>query len=212
VSALGDEDGADLEVGAAIEEFRRLGAKVDLHLAEEELRVAIERRSGPRIVRKAFMFTDIVGSTTLAERLGDASWERLLEWHFQMIRAHVTAGGGEIVKTTGDGVFAAFDAAPAAIDAAAAIQRDLRDHHDDSGVTLSVRIGLNVAEASQRAGDYIGIGVHVAARIGAIATGGQILVATDALAEAGERPAGPARTVSVKGVTAPVTVAAVDWS
>jgi class 3 adenylate cyclase len=211
VSALGDEDGADLEVRAAIDAFRGLGASVDLHAAEEELRIAVERRSGPRIVRKAFMFTDIVGSTEVAERLGDAAWERLLEWHFAMIRAHLAAGGGEIVKTTGDGVFAAFDSGRAAIDAAVAIQRELLDHRDESGVTLSMRIGVNVAEASQRAGDYIGIGVHVAARIGDIAAGGEILVSSDALSEAPDVRAGPSRTVSVKGVTTPVTVAAIGW-
>jgi class 3 adenylate cyclase len=70
---------------------------------------------------------------------------------------------------------------------------------------------VNVAEASQRAGDYIGIGVHVAARIGDIAAGGEILVSSDALSEAPDVPAGPSRTVSVKGVTTPVTVAAIAW-
>ena len=211
VGALGDDDDADLELRAAIDEFRRLGAPVDLQAAEHELAIAIERRSGPRIARKTFMFTDIVGSTQLAESLGDRAWEKLLGWHDEMLRAHVARAGGEIVKTTGDGVFAAFDTAPGAIETAIAIQRSLRDHRDPSGATLAVRIGLHAAEASQRAGDYIGIGVHVAARIGALAAGSEILASAETLAEATGVRAAEARTVAVKGVTAPVVVAAVAW-
>jgi tetratricopeptide (TPR) repeat protein len=74
--ALGNEDDADLELAAARDEFERLGAKPDLAAVEAEIRDLAERRSRPGHVRKTFMFTDIVGSTTLAGALGDEAWER----------------------------------------------------------------------------------------------------------------------------------------
>jgi hypothetical protein len=69
--ALGDEDGADLELRAARDEFKRLGAIPDLTAAEAVLREMAERRSRRVGVRRTFMFTDIVGSTKLAEALGN---------------------------------------------------------------------------------------------------------------------------------------------
>lgn len=211
VGALGDEDDANLELGAAIDEFRRLGARFDLEAAEQELVAATERRAGPRIVRKTFMFTDIVDSTGIAERLGDRGWEPLIAWHDEMLRTLVARAGGEIVKTMGDGIFATFDTAGSAIETAIAIQAAVRDHRDPSGVSLRIRIGLHAAEASQRAGDYIGMAVNVAARIGGLAGGGEILASAETLAEAGDVPAAEPREVAVKGVTAPIAVAAVAW-
>ena len=132
------------------------------------------------------MFTDIVGSTNLAEALGDQAWERLLRWHDDMLRSQVASGGGEIVNSTGDGFFAAFESARAAIDCAIAIQRALVEHRASTGFALSVRIGLHTAEANRRGDDYSGKGVHVAARVAALAEGGEILATAETLAEAGD--------------------------
>jgi class 3 adenylate cyclase len=210
--ALDDEDNADLELEAALEEFRRLGARIDIAGAERDLRDATERRLGPQTARMTFMFTDIVGSTTLAEALGDEAWERLLRWHDDMLRQLVERGEGQIVKTTGDGVFAAFATARAATDTAIAIQQALRDHRASTGFALAVRIGLHAAEATRRGDDYSGMAIHVAARIGALAGGGEILASADTLAEAGDLPASASRSVPVRGASAPVTVASITWS
>jgi class 3 adenylate cyclase len=211
--SLDDDDDADLELRAATDEFTRLGARVDLDMLERESRERAERRSGPSTVRRTFMFTDIVGSTQLAEALGDDAWERLLRWHDEMVASVVARHRGEIVKSTGDGVFAAFDSARAAVDAAVAIQRALVDHRDTSGFALSVRIGLHSADASARGGDYSGKGVHVAARVAAQAKGGEVLATADTIAEAGDvvTTADPTPT-ALKGVTEPVSVAPVSWS
>jgi tetratricopeptide (TPR) repeat protein len=72
--ASGDEDDADLELRAARDEFERLGAKPDLAAVEAELRELEERRASRVQVRMTFLFTDIVGSTKLAEALGDHAW------------------------------------------------------------------------------------------------------------------------------------------
>ncbi len=210
--AVDNEDDADLELGAALDEFRRLGARIDIEAAERELRDAEDRRSGPLTARKTFMFTDIVGSTNLAEALGDQAWERLLRWHDDMLRNLVASGGGEIVNSTGDGFFVAFESARPGVDCAISIQRALLDQRASSGFALSVRIGLHTAEANRRGTDYSGKGVHVAARVAALAHGGEILATAETLAEAGSVSTSDARTAPVKGVTAPVSFAAIAWT
>ena len=190
--AVADEDDADLELTAALEEFRRLGARLDIEAAERELRDAEDRRSGPVSARMTFMFTDIVGSTNLAEALGDQAWERLLRWHDDVLRNLITGGGGVIVNSTGDGFFAAFTSARAALDAGIAIQRALRAQRDSSGFAIAVGTGLHTADANRRGDDYSGKGVHVAARVAAQASGGEVCATTETLAEAGDVHAGPA--------------------
>jgi class 3 adenylate cyclase len=210
--AVDNDDEADLELKAALEDFRRLGARIDIDAAERELRDAEDRRSGPLTTRKTFMFTDIVGSTSLAEALGDQAWERLLRWHDDMLRKLVASGGGEIVNSTGDGFFVAFDSARSGVECATSIQRALVDHRASTGFALSVRIGLHTADANRRGSDYSGTAIHVAARVAALAQGGEILATAQTLGEAGNVPASDPRPASVKGVTAPVSVAAIAWT
>jgi class 3 adenylate cyclase len=195
-------DDADLELQAALDEFRRLGARIDVEAAERELRDAEDRRSGPVTARKTFMFTDIVGSTNLAEALGDQAWERLLRWHDDMLRSHVASGGGEIVKSTGDGFFVAFDSARSGVQCAISIQRALLEQGESAGFAPSVRIGLHTAEANRRGTDYSGSAVHIAARVGALAQGGEILATTETLAEAGDVLASNTRS----------TLATISWT
>jgi class 3 adenylate cyclase len=210
--ALGDDEAADLELQAARDEFLRLGAKPDAGVAEKELRLAADRRSVPVTTRRTFMFTDIVGSTSLAELLGDESWERLLRWHDDTLRALVATSGGQVVNSTGDGFFVAFDSPRAGIDCAVAIQQALTDHRRTSGFAISVRIGLHSADANRRGDDFSGVGVHLAARVAALATGGEILATAETIAEAGDVAASDPREASLKGLGAPVSVAAVSWS
>jgi class 3 adenylate cyclase len=208
---LEDDDDADLELHAAIEEFRRLGAQVDADSAEREQRQIVEHRSDPTTARRTFMFTDIVGSTSLAEALGDDAWERLLRWHDDMLRTLVGRAGGQIVNSTGDGFFVAFDSAQTAVETAIAVQRVLRDHRERTGFALQVRIGLHSSEATQRGADYSGLGVHVAARVGALATGGEILATSATLEQAGDVATTDLRSVTVRGVATAVEIATIAW-
>jgi len=116
------------------------------------------------------------------------------------------------VHSTGDGFFATFDTARQAIGSAIAIQQALASQAMTSGFAPPVRIGLHLAEATQRGDDFSGVGVHVAARITALAKSGEILASGEALAEAGHVATAGAREVDVRGVSVPVHVASIVWT
>jgi class 3 adenylate cyclase len=211
VRATGDDESADFELRSARDEFARLGAEPDEAAAERELQVAVERRAAPVQTRKTFMFTDIVDSTKYAELLGNDGWERVLRWHDDKLRKLVAKHRGEIVNSTGDGFFVAFDSARQGIECARSIQRELAEHRQGSGFALSVRIGLHSAEANRRGSDYSGVGVHLASRVASVAGGGEIVATTDTLDEAGESARSDRREVALKGVSAAVAVESVTW-
>jgi len=208
----GDDESADFELRAARDEFSRLGAQPDEAAVERDLQAAVERRTAPVQTRKTFMFTDIVDSTKYAEFLGNDQWERLLRWHDDTLRELVAKHGGEIVNSTGDGFFVAFDSARQGIECARSIQRALAEHRQGSGFAISVRIGLHSAEANRRGADYSGVGVHLAARVASVAGGGEIVATTATLDEAGEAARSDRRDVALKGVSAAVGVESVTWT
>jgi class 3 adenylate cyclase len=211
--AEGDEDAARLEFEAAKSDFERLGALPDAKrvgqlLGQDE---GFAARAGER-VRRTFVFTDIVGSTPLAEALGDDAWQELIRWHDQSLRSVFNRYGGTEVRQTGDGFFVAFEDPSAAIEAAVGVQRSLAEHRRSHGFAPQVRIGLHEAEASTRAIDFAGRGVHEAARIGSLAEGGQILASVNTTKGAAMRyPVSPPRTVTLKGVSQPVNVVTIEW-
>ena len=132
-------------------------------------------------VARGFMFTDIVKSTDLIGLIGDEAWEDLLRWHDQMLGAEFSAHGGTVAHHTGDGFFVTFDDAASAFACAIGVQRALVDHRRDHGFAPLVRIGVHVAEATRRGADYSGGEVHKAARIAALADGGEIVASVDAI-------------------------------
>jgi class 3 adenylate cyclase len=210
---LGRDDEADLELETAREEFARLGAVLDLAATKDAIRAEAERRAGPDTARKTFVFTDIVSSTTLAEALGDVAWEHLLRWHDETLRVLVARHGGEVVNSTGDGLFVAFNSPKPALDWAVSVQRALAEHRRTTGFAPAVRIGVHSADANRRGKDYSGKGVHVAARIAALAEGGQVLTSLGTVQEAGvSYPSSDPRSVTLKGVSEPVDVVTLGWN
>ncbi|MGZ6269539.1 MAG: adenylate/guanylate cyclase domain-containing protein, partial [Candidatus Limnocylindrales bacterium] len=122
-----------------------------------------------------FLFTDVEGSTRLLRQLGD-EYPPLLAEHNRILRESVEGQGGEVVGTEGDAVFAAFASAGRALAAATAAQRALAAASWPDGIDVRVRMGLHAGEAATSGDDYVGLDVHRAARIGAAAHGGQILL------------------------------------
>jgi class 3 adenylate cyclase/DNA-binding CsgD family transcriptional regulator len=122
------------------------------------------------------LFTDIEGSTALNERLGDQRWLELLRAHNAIVREQVRAHGGYEVKTEGDGFMVAYASAGRALESAIAIQRALAGYNKSAEEPVHVRIGLHTGEPIAEEEDFYGTAVNMAARIGARAAGGQILV------------------------------------
>jgi class 3 adenylate cyclase len=167
-------------------------------------------KAGPtRRVLKTFMFTDIVGSTSLVEALGDEAWDTLLRWHDTTLREVIGAHNGEEVSTTGDGFFVGFDSPEEAVAAAVDIQRRLADHRAKHGFAPRVRIGLHASDAHQVAGNFRGKGVHEAARIAALAQGDEIMASAATVGETVSTSA--RRSVELKGLSEPIDVVAVNW-
>jgi class 3 adenylate cyclase len=167
------------------------------------------RSDEPRRVVKTFMFTDIVKSTNLVEAIGDEAWETLLHWHDETLRALFLAHQGEVVADTGDGFFVGFETPDTAIECAVAIQRTLAEHRRAHGFAPQVRIGVHASPATQVEGNFRGKGVHEAARIAALAEGGEVLSSKDT---AGTRfTTSEPRTVTLKGILEPVEIVTIEW-
>jgi class 3 adenylate cyclase len=164
-----------------------------------------------RRVLKTFMFTDIVKSTNLAEAMGDDAWSELLRWHDETLRSSFAAHEGEEVVTTGDGFFVGFDSPDAAVTCAVAIQRRLSDHRKKHGFAPQVRIGLHASGAAQVGKSFRGKGVHEAARIAALAEGGEIVASKATVGSALQYPASEPRSVTLKGISEPMEVVSIDW-
>jgi class 3 adenylate cyclase len=126
----------------------------------------------PDRVLATVMFTDIVGSTERAGELGDARWREVLAEHQAAVRRELERFRGREVKTLGDGHLATFDGPARAIRCGQAIAEAAKP------TGLEVRIGLHTGEVELMDGDVGGIAVHIAARVGALAEAGEVLVSS----------------------------------
>jgi tetratricopeptide (TPR) repeat protein len=143
----GAQELARLEFQAAQRMFSKLGAARDLAVTTSLLGEEVEQ-SAKRVVR-TMMFTDIVGSTSLIEAIGDEAWNHLVRWHDQTLRALFDKRGGTENDHAGDGFFVVFQTTAAAIDCAIDIQQTLHRHRAESGFAPQVRIGIHAAEVTE---------------------------------------------------------------
>jgi class 3 adenylate cyclase len=136
----------------------------------EQMLTGVRRAPRSDRVLATVLFTDIVGSTERAAKLGDARWRAVLKSHDELTRERVAAFGGTAVKGTGDGCLATFDGPAAAIRCAEALRDELaRDE-------IQIRAGLHTGEIERIGEDVGGLGVHLTARVCATAAPGEILV------------------------------------
>ena len=110
-------------------------------------------------VLSTVLFTDIVGSTERASRLGDSAWQELLDAHHVRVREQLTRYAGVERNTTGDGFVATFDGPARAVECARAIRDVARQ------LGLEVRSGVHTGESELRGDDIAGIAVHIASRL-----------------------------------------------
>ncbi|HJS27768.1 MAG TPA: adenylate/guanylate cyclase domain-containing protein [Actinomycetota bacterium] len=127
------------------------------------------RRAGKRILA-AVLFTDIVNSTTVAERLGDARWKELISRHHQIVRRELKRSRGRELDTAGDGFFASFAEPAAALRCACAATETVRE------LGVEIRTGIHFGECEQVAGKLGGLTVVVGARVMSLGGPGEVLV------------------------------------
>ncbi|MDP9225594.1 MAG: adenylate/guanylate cyclase domain-containing protein, partial [Actinomycetota bacterium] len=118
------------------------------------------------------MFTDIVGSTDLATRLGDASWRQVLARHHSLVRRQLKRFGGREVDTAGDGFFATFDQPARAI----ACARAMIEGFDRQG--LQIRVGIHMGEVEVVGKNVTGVAVHIGSRVMSTAGANEIVVSS----------------------------------
>jgi pimeloyl-ACP methyl ester carboxylesterase len=138
----------------------------------EEFLVGSRHSREPERALATILFTDIVGSTETAARLGDRRWRDLLEGHDAAIRRQLELHRGREVKTMGDGFLAVFDGPARAIRCAVAIRDELRQ------MGIEIRAGIHTGEVESRGDDVGGMAVNIGARVGAIGDGGEVLVSS----------------------------------
>jgi class 3 adenylate cyclase len=163
----------------------------------------------------AVMVTDLVGSTETRVRLGEDGAESLRRAHDQMLRAVVVDNDGVFVKSLGDGILAHFAGASDAVAAAIAIQQCADRHSTENpDEPLDVRIGIAAGDVTVEDDDVFGTPVVEAARLCAVATGGQIVVA-DMVRALGRGRGGYEFTqmgeLELKGLPDPVIASEVGW-
>jgi len=185
----------------ASEETRR--TSMDEIVASFGGHISLPSGSGDDTV--TIMFSDIESSTELALSAGDHRWYEILTWHNQLVEQRVAAHAGFIVKNQGDGFMITFNSARRAIICASEIQQALhRQATSDPANAVRVRIGMHTGEAiRQDSGDLFGRHVIIAARVGALANGGEILVSSivrEIASARGDLHFGEGNVVELKGV------------
>jgi class 3 adenylate cyclase len=142
-----------------------------LDMIEEFLTGRLPAHHSDRVLATV-LFTDIVGSTEYAARVGDRRWKELLATHDVLLGSEVDRFRGRMVKSTGDGVLATFDGPGRAIRCACAIRDSVRQ------LGIDMRAGLHTGEIELRGDDVAGMAVHIGARVSALANAGDVLVSS----------------------------------
>ncbi|MGQ0532855.1 MAG: nickel-binding protein [Caulobacteraceae bacterium] len=173
--------------------------------------VVLPDKSGHDPGTRTIVFTDIVGSTDMTQRLGDDAAFAILNVHDRIVRDALGANNGTEVKHTGDGIMAAFVSAACAVKCGMAVMQDVVNHRAEAHPHLRIRIGIAAGEPIEHANDLFGTVVQLAARLCTHAEPQQILV-SNVVAElcAGRQlPLRDVGQLSLKGFEQPVHAHAV---
>jgi len=162
------------------------------------------------------LFTDLVGSTAIAQRIGHTAADRLRRDHFDQLRRAVAATGGREVKTIGDAMMVSYSSASDAIAGAVAIQQRVHASNVGAGaLPVEMRVGISAGDASfEDDDDWFGTPVVEAARLCAAASGGQILTTELVRVLAGSRVGHSLQSVGEiegKGLAAPMSACEAQW-
>ncbi len=163
----------------------------------------------------AILFTDIVGSTELSQRLSAEMADEVRREHFSILRQAIAEAGGTEVKNLGDGLMVVFPSASAALGCAVAMQQGVEQANREGTEPVGLRVGLSSGEATNEDGDYFGDTVVEAARLCAHCDSGQILATDFVRVTAGRRNRHECRSIgelSLKGLPDPIETVEVAWA
>jgi class 3 adenylate cyclase len=162
VEAHGADGKADKMVEVASEVVEAfLGGSIDAGLGQ-----MVDPRGNSDGGFRTVLFTDLEGSTSMTQQLGDVEAKKLLRVHDQILRREVESQNGRVIKHTGDGLMVAFPSASTAVRAAIGIQQSLRGHNLRLGDRpLRVRIGISAGEPVDDGEDLFGATVQLARRV-----------------------------------------------
>lgn len=163
---------------------------------------------------QSIVFSDIESSTELAVAHGDIGWFDLLKRHNEVLRDRLRTHGGVEVKSQGDGFMLTFPSARGAVAYMVEVQRALTDDPVLAEAGVCIRIGAHTGEALESDGDLFGQAVIAAARVGAAANGGEVLVSSlvrEIVESWGEHEFDEPRTLPLKGLPGEWTVHPVRW-
>lgn len=160
------------------------------------------------------LFTDLVSSTEISQRLGEDAAESYRRAHFRILREAVAAQGGEEVKNLGDGLMVVFESPSDALACGVAMQQGVEHHNRRANERIELRVGIHMGEVTQEDEDYFGTAVVVAERLSKAAGPGQIL-ASDVLRLIVGSRGGHAfldlGSLELKGVPEPVGAVEISW-
>jgi class 3 adenylate cyclase len=125
---------------------------------------------------RAILFTDLVGSTSLTQRLGDAGAMRVVRAHDAIVGEALLRTGGRRVKHLGDGIMASFTSVSRAVETAIEIQRAVTEHNRDADQPFEVKVAVSAGEPVTEQDDLFGAAVQLAARVCDACEGGSIFV------------------------------------
>jgi class 3 adenylate cyclase len=166
----------------------------------------------PDAAYRAVLFTDIVDSTAMTARLGDARAVEMVRAHDSLVRRALRDKGGREVKHTGDGIMASFEDAVAAVDCARATQQAFAAFNLASREPLRVRIGIDAGEPVSDSRDLFGATVQLAARICQAAEPETILTSREVAGlVAGRIPVMEIEPCRLKGFAEPVPIFRIEW-
>ncbi len=126
---------------------------------------------------RTIVFTDLEGSTSLTQRIGDHAAMDFLREHNEIVREALRECSGSEVKHTGDGIMASFGSATRAVESAIQIQRSFHERNENREAAFRVRVGLSAGEPVCEHGDLFGSAVQLARRVCDYAEPGRILAA-----------------------------------
>ncbi len=171
-----------------------------------------------RTATLSIAFADISGSTRLYETLGDAVARELISECLGVMTEHAEKHGGTVIKTIGDEIMCTFPGADQAVEAAMGMQEgvteDLPERNANTPASLTIRVGLHHGSAILEGGDVFGDAVNVAARMAALAKGGQIITTqetAESLAPALRSSTRHLDRISVKGKAEDIDIFEVIW-